>query len=496
MSAARTPPSLLISLIPVAALVGLLVLNVQVFGSADNQIALVVATAVAAAIACWGLKQPWKELEAGIRQTIDVSMTAILILLAVGMLIGAWVHSGTVPLLIVYGLDLISPAALLVTACLVCCVVSLACGSSWTTAGTVGVALVGVGQTLGIDPGMTAGAVVSGAYFGDKMSPLSDTTNLAPAMSGATLMEHVRHMVWTVTPALLGALAVYWFVGQGHAAGPEVLARTDAVKAVLAERFVLSPWLLLSPVLVLGLVMTSFPAIPALVLGSFVAVLLGVLIQPTPEGGWIASLQGHFAALYGGYSLSPFPAGSEGLRLAAEENLVALLDGRGGMKSMLGTIALIFCALSFGGVMERSGMLGAIASAILKLAKGTGSLIASTVFMCLGINILASDQYMAIVIPGRMFRQAFLDRRLHPKNLSRALEDSGTVTSALVPWNTCGAQMTAVLGVATLSYAPWAVLNWLCPLISILYGYLGFKITKITDAEARQFEGQTSAAAS
>jgi NhaC family Na+:H+ antiporter len=493
MSAARTPPSLLISLIPVAALVGLLVLNVQVFGSADNQIALVVATAVAAAIACWGLKQPWKELEAGIRQTIDVSMTAILILLAVGMLIGAWVHSGTVPLLIVYGLDLISPAALLVTACLVCCVVSLACGSSWTTAGTVGVALVGVGQTLGIDPGMTAGAVVSGAYFGDKMSPLSDTTNLAPAMSGATLTEHIRHMVWTVTPALLGALAVYWFVGQGHDAGPEVLARTEAVQAVLEERFVLSPWLLLSPVLVLGLVMASFPAIPALVIGAFVAVLLGVLIQPTPESGWLESLQGHVAALYGGYSLSPFPAGAEGLRLAAEESLVALLDGRGGMKSMLGTIALIFCALSFGGVMERSGMLGTIAGAILRLAKGTGSLIASTIFMCLGINILASDQYMAIVIPGRMFRQAFLDRRLHPKNLSRALEDSGTVTSALIPWNTCGAQMTAVLGVATLSYAPWAVLNWLCPLISILYGYLGFTITKISDEEARRYEGQPGA---
>jgi NhaC family Na+:H+ antiporter len=495
MSAARTPPGLLISLVPVVVLVGLLVLNVQVFGSADNHIALVAATTVAALIARWVLKQPWKDLEVGIRHTIDVSMSAILILLAVGMLIGAWVHSGVVPLLLVYGLDLISPGAFLVTACLVCCVVSLACGSSWTTAGTVGVALIGVGHTLGIDAGMTAGAVVSGAYFGDKMSPLSDTTNLAPAMSGATLMEHVRHMAWTVTPALLGALAVYWFLGQGHDAGPEVLARTDAVKQVLGECFVLSPLLLIPPALVLGLVIASFPAIPALVIGSFVAVAMGVLIQPTPEGGWLASLQGHVASLYGGYSLSPFAAGSDGVRLAAEESITALLDGRGGMKSMLGTIALIFCALSFGGVMERSGMLGAIANAILRLAKGTGSLIASTIFMCFGVNVLASDQYMAIVVPGRMFRQAFLDRRLHPKNLSRCLEDSGTVTSALIPWNTCGAQMTAVLGVATMSYAPWAILNWLCPLISILYGYLGFTITRISDEEARQYEGKNGVAA-
>jgi NhaC family Na+:H+ antiporter len=369
-----------------------------------------------------------------------------------------------------------------------CCIVSLATGSSWTTAGTVGVALIGVGTAMGLEPGMVAGAVVSGSYFGDKMSPLSDTTNLAPAMAGATLIEHVRHMVWTVTPALLGALAVYAWLGMGHTSGPESLGRVRAVVDLIEGHFVLSPWLIAPPVVVLVLVARNFPALPALLVGTFLASLIGFVVQAHSDPR--QAVQTACAVLYGGYAIDlsgALGADATEVQREAVTTVQSLLDGRGGMKGMMGTIALIFCALSFGGIMEASGMLGAIAKKLLSVVRGTGSLIAATIFTCLGVNVLASDQYMAIVVPGRMFRTAFLDRRLHPKNLSRALEDSGTVTSALIPWNTCGAQMATVLGVATAAYWPYAILNWLCPLVSILYGMTGFTITRITDEEAQRY---------
>jgi NhaC family Na+:H+ antiporter len=487
--------SLWVALTPVAALVGLLYANVRVFGSADNQVPLVLAAGVAALLARVVLKCSWKDLEQGILHSIQMALQAILILMVVGLLIAAWIQAGIVPLLIVYGLEMISPSVFLVTACLVCCVVSLATGSSWTTAGTVGVALIGVGTALGLDLGMVAGAVVSGAYFGDKMSPLSDTTNLAPAMAGSTLLEHVRHMIWTVTPALFGALALYAVLGGRHTAGPDALERVEAVIATLKARFVLSPWLLLPPVLVLTLVALSFPAIPALIFGTFGGMLAGLATQPIPSLG--TAVGEYFGVLYNGFSIAlveGLPGDASEAQRAAAQVVQDLLDGRGGMKSMMGTVALILCALAFGGVMEKSGMLGAIAERLLRFVRGTGSLIAATILTCLGVNVLASDQYMAIVVPGRMFRTAFLERRLHPKNLSRCLEDSGTVTSALIPWNTCGAQMATVLGVATGLYWKYAFLNLFCPLVSIAYGIFGITIAKISAEEAelrlRGGEGQ------
>ncbi len=480
-------PSIWLALLPVAALVGLLFVNVRWFDSADNHVPLVLATALAACLARLVLKQPWTQIETGLVKAITMALQACLILMVVGMLIGAWIESGVVPLMIVWGLKLISPSLFLVTACLVCCVVSLCTGSSWTTAGTVGVALVGVGAAMGLEAGMVAGAIVSGAYFGDKMSPLSDTTNLAPAMAGSTMVEHIRHMVFTVTPALLIALGVYGFLGRGQSAGPDSLARVQAVIDVIEGHFVLSPWLLLPPVLVLLLVARNFPALPALVIGTFSATIMGWIVQP--HGDSTAAVGASFSVLYTGYAIdltSALGSGASELQRSAAETVQSLLHERGGMKSMMGTIALIFCALSFGGVMESSGMLGSIARRLLSFVRGTGSLIAATICTCFGVNVLASDQYMAIVVPGRMFRTAYLKQRLHPKNLSRALEDSGTVTSPLIPWNTCGAQMTAVLGVATAAYWPYAVLNWVCPLVSILYGFTGFTITKISDAEAER----------
>jgi len=481
-------PSIGLALAPVVALVALLLLNVRWFGSADNHVPLVLATTVAVLLAVLVQKQPWKQIEAGLIKAITMALQACLILMVVGMLIGAWIEAGVVPLMILWGLKLISPAVFLVTACGVCGVVSMATGSSWTTAGTVGVALIGVGTAQGLEPGMVAGAIVSGAYFGDKMSPLSDTTNLAPAMAGSTLVEHIRHMIWTVTPALLIALLLYAILGRGHTAGPDSLSRVQAVIDILGEHFVLSPWLILPPALVLVLVARNFPALPALILGTFAASVLGLIVQPHAD--LRSGMSSAFSVLYNGYAIdlnSALSADASENTRAAAGTVQALLDGRGGMKSMMGTIALIFCALSFGGVMECTGMLSTIARKLLTLVRGTGSLIAATILTCFGVNVLASDQYMAIVVPGRMFRTAFLDRRLHPKNLSRALEDSGTVTSALVPWNTCGAQMATVLGVATASYAPYAFLNWICPLVSIFYGFTGISITKISDEQAQRY---------
>jgi len=481
-------PTFLLALVPVVALVALLYVNVRVFESADSQVPLVLATAVATLVGVGFLKRTWSDIEDGIVRSIGMAMRAILILLVIGMLIASWIQAGVVPLLIVYGLKLISPAAFLVTCCLVCRVVSLASGSSWTTAGTVGVALMGIGATLGVSPGMVAGAVVSGAYFGDKMSPLSDTTNLAPAMAGSTLVEHIRHMVWTVTPSLLAALGVYVFLGRGaHDAGGS-LERVNAVIATIETRYVLSPWLLVPPVLILGLVVSRFPALPALVIGTFAGTILGLAVQPMAS--FTEGVREAFGVLFGGCSLdlvSSLPA--EGVGEARREAALlvqSLFHEQGGMRRMLPTIALVICALSFGGVMERTGLLGALAEKLLTVVRGAGSLIAVTLGTCIGVNVLASDQYMAIVIPGRMYRTAFLKRGLHPKNLSRALEDSATVTSPLVPWNTCGAQMSAVLGVATMAYAPWAVLNWLCPLVSLFYGATGISITRIPEEEAKR----------
>jgi NhaC family Na+:H+ antiporter len=291
-----------------------------------------------------------------------------------------------------------------------------------------------------------------------------------------------------VTPALLAALAVYLWLGMGHTSGPESLARVQAVVQLIEGRFVLSPWLILPPALVLVLVARNFPALPALLIGTLAATVLGLFVQDHAD--LRAAVGSSAAVLYTGFSIdlsTALGADATEAQRAAAGTVQALLDGRGGMKSMMGTIALIFCALSFGGVMEASGMLGSIAQRLLRLVRGTGSLIAATIFTCFGVNVLASDQYMAIVIPGRMFRTAFLERRLHPKNLSRALEDSGTVTSALIPWNTCGAQMATVLGVATGLYWPYAILNWMCPLVSMFYGFTGISITKLSDEEAKRY---------
>ncbi len=478
MTSTVTKPSLLLSLVPIVALVALLAGSVALFGDSNsggpNQIALILAATITTGIGL-RLGHSWKDLEAGIVHGIGLSMGAVLILLVVGALIGSWILAGVVPTMIYYGLQLLTPAIFFPSACILCCLVSVATGSSWTTAGTVGVALIGIAAAQDLNLGLAAGAIVSGAYFGDKMSPLSDTTNLAPAMAGTDLFTHIRHMMWTTTPSLIIALILFTVLGMTNAA-PQDTAAVQAILVSLQQNFAVGPHLLLPAVLVIVMVIRKVPATPALVIGALVGCVFAVLFQPgavtrLADAGdlphWAALIKGCWQALASGFALT---SGN-----AALDDLLS----RGGMGSMLNTVWLILSAMTFGAVMEKTGMLARIAEAILGAVRGTGSLISATLATSIGMNVMASDQYIAIVIPGRMFRAEFARRGLAPQNLSRCLEDAGTMTSALVPWNTCGAFMAQTLGVATVAYAPYAFLNLLNPIISAIYGFTGFSIVKL-----------------
>lgn len=475
-------PSLAVSLIPVAILIGLLAGSVALFGDASasgpSQIALILAAAVGIII---GITHghSWNAIEKGIVDGISLSMGAILILLVVGALIGSWILAGIVPTMIYYGLQLLTPAIFFPSACALCCLVSVATGSSWTTAGTVGVALIGIAAAQDLSLGLAAGAVISGAYFGDKMSPLSDTTNLAPAMAGTDLFTHIRHMMWTTTPSIIIALIMFAIIGMWNAA-PQDTSAVQSILASLGAQFRISPVLLLPVALVLFLVVRKVPAYPALLIGALTGCAFAVIFQQdavlayaaTPGlPAWAALIKGAWMSLFDGYKLA-----------SGNATLDELLSG-GGMASMLATVWLILSAMMFGAVMEATGMLTRIAASILTMVRGTGSLVAATLATSLGMNIVASDQYIAIVIPGRMFRAEYARRRLHPKNLSRALEDAGTLTSPLVPWNTCGAFMATTLGVATLTYLPFAFFNLINPVVSMIYGFTGFTIEKLAPGE-------------
>ena len=462
-------PSLGVSLIPVVVLIASLSYTIIVLDGSGH-IPLIFGTIVAATISAGVLGMSWPEIQSGMTKGIVAALPAILILIIVGLLIGVWIASGVVPVMIFYGLKILAPGYFLVATLLICAVISLATGSSWSTAATVGLAMMGVGQALGIPPGMTAGAVVSGAYFGDKMSPLSDTTNLAPAVAGTDLFTHIRHMVYTTVPALIIALIIFGIIGiMRPTSGSVETSEYLLMLSTLSASFNLTPWLLIAPASVLFLVWKKTPALPALVVGVVVGAALLLIFQrgSGPEGA--SSIGRLVESLYSGY------VSESGVQTVDE------LLSRGGLGSMMDTIALIMVALSFGGIMEASGMLERLAAAVLRLARSTGSLITVTIFSCLGMNVLASDQYLAIIVPGRMYRGAFLKRGLHPKNLSRALEDSATLTSPLIPWNTCGAYMSSVLGVSSFVYLPFAFLNLCSPLVSIFYGFTGITIQKIED---------------
>ncbi len=450
------------ALIPVVFLIVVLALTIGVFKQPPH-IPLIGAAAVAACVAII-LKHPWKEIHEGMVHGITLAMGAILILMVVGTMIGTWIMGGIVPSMIYYGLKVLSPGIFLVATLIICSIVSLGTGSSWSTAGTVGVALVGVGQGLGVPVAMVAGAIISGAYFGDKMSPLSDTTNLAPAVAGTDLFSHIRHMVYTTGPGYIISIILYGLLGTRFSGGGMKAGNIEVILSTIKSNFFIHPILLLPPLLVIVMVVKKIPPLPALLGGTALGGIFAMFAQSKPLAEVIQAAQSGYVS-------------QSGVKMVDD------LLTRGGLESMMPTVALIICALSFGGIMEKTGMLETLARSLLQRVKRTGSLVAITIFSCIGLNVIASDQYMAIVIPGRMYKKAFDERGLHPKNLSRCLEDSGTLTSPLIPWNSCGAFMHATLGVNPLLYLPYAFLNLLNPLVSLFYGYTGITMEKVKESD-------------
>jgi NhaC family Na+:H+ antiporter len=488
MSQPTKEPTIVEALFPIAFLVILLVVNINIFQteglSGSNQIVLILSAAVAGFVAVFRLGYAWEKLQDGMIHSISAAMSSILILLLIGSLAGTWMLSGIVPAMIYYGLQVLTPSIFLVAACLVSAIVSVATGSSWTTVATVGVALLGIGKALGFEEGIIAGAIISGAYFGDKMSPLSDTTNLAPAMAGTDLFTHIRHMTKTTVPTILITLVIFGIIGFVREADGTV-DQVSEISAVILERFTISGWLFIVPLLVLVLILKKAPAIPTLLFGALLGGIWAIIFQPeliktlawNPESSFaVNSFQVVMTSLYGNTTI------------VTSNDVVNELLITGGMFGMLNTVWLIICAMVFGGIMEVSGMLRVLAEAVMRKVTSVGSLIAATAGTGLFFNLTTSDQYLAILVPGRMYADIYRKKGLKGENLSRTLEDSATVTSVLVPWNTCGATQASVLGVATLTYAPYCFFNIISPFMTILFGYLRLGINYYSKEEMKVIE--------
>lgn len=477
----KKPATLALAFIPIVILILLLSANVFVFGDGatdgPNQIALILGAAVAGLVS-WRLGYSWDEMEVSIVKSISSAMGAMLILMVIGALSGAWLISGIVPAMIYYGLKILNPTIFLFAACVVCCIVSLATGSSWSTVATVGIALLGIGKALGIHEGWIAGAIISGAYFGDKMSPLSDTTNLAPAMAGTDLFTHVRYMVYTTVPTLSITLIIYLIAGFVMVPEADAANQADVLLAI-DKAFNLNPLLFLVPAIVLFMIVKKVPAIPALLVGTLLGALAALIFQPEI----INQVSGINDSFLKSSGMAIMRALSMETKIQTDNAMISGLLSSGGMGGMMNTIWLIICAMVFGGTMECSGLLKVIAERIIRAAHSTGSLVASTAATCVFFNLTASDQYMAIAVPGRMYADTYRKRGYKPELLSRTLEDSGTVTSVLIPWNTCGATQAKVLGISTWAYAPYCFFCIISPLMTILFAYLNIKIRRIDDTE-------------
>ena len=467
-------PTILEALIPVVAMLLVLFIGKGVLGFSTEPLLIIVACV--AAFVAWRVGCTWDEMLDEISQKIAKGMPAILILITVGAMVGTWMASGTIPMMIYYGVQIVSPTWLLVTAFLITCLVSVATGTSWGSVATMGVALMGIASALGVNPAATAGAVIAGSYFGDKISPLSDTTNLAPLAAGSNLYEHIGHMFWTTVPATIVSLVVYAIVGlnANTAAG----ATSEAVTNMMAQLDQMYDWnilILLPVILVLAGSLLKLPTIPVMILSTVVAGMEGIFIQGISLGNVLTST-------VSGFNVTMITRPGFDAANAAFE--VTKLLNRGGMNGIMSTTLLVFCAFCFAGIMSRAGCLEVILKAILSVAKTTGSLILATVISCITMALTTGNSYLSILIPGEMFRDAYKERGLHPKNLSRTLEDAGTVFVPLVPWSAAGAYMTATLGVETLDYLPWAILCYIGFIFAIIYGYTGIGIAKLPKEEA------------
>jgi len=465
------------ALIPVIILVILLSFNVTIYGDdalgGSNQFILLIGAAVAAVVG-FRNKVSYDSMLDAIGSNLKSTTGAILILLFVGALAGTWLLSGIIPAMIYYGLQILHPSIFLPACIIICAIISVATGSSWTTSATVGIALIGIGRALDIPVGMVAGAVISGAYFGDKLSPLSDTTNLAPAMAGSDLFTHIKYMMHTTVPSIIITMIVFLILGFFQ--NTSGAADTDVLLTSIKGSFTINLWLFVVPILVIFLIIKKTPPLAALLAGTLLGGLFALIFQPDIV-----------AKITGANILSPTTAYQgvmnaiiSDISITTSNDLLNELFSSGGMKGMLGTIWLIICAMVFGGIMDAIGGLKKISNSMLSIAQSTFQLFASTAASCVVINLTASDQYLSIVLPGKMFNKAFADKDLAPENLSRTLEDAGTVTSVLIPWNTCGAYQSGVLGVGVGEYFIYAIFNWLSPIMTLIYAYFGIKIRKLS----------------
>ncbi|MFI3279329.1 MAG: Na+/H+ antiporter NhaC family protein [Rikenellaceae bacterium] len=469
-------PSLIASLIPLAVLTVLLFLVIKAFGSdsisGGSQIALLTATAICGVISIFGFGCSWEKLEAAMTENIRASGTAIVILLLIGAISGSWMLSGVVPTMIYYGLDLLNPKIFLVATCVICALVSLLTGSSWTTVATIGVAFMGIGSALGFSEGWIAGAIISGAYFGDKISVLSDTTVLASSTVGVPIFTHIQYMLYTSFPAFVVAMIVFTVVGFSGVQTDA--ADVSAYTQTISSTFNISPWLLAVPVLTGVLIAMRLPAIITLFASTFMAAMVMLFVQPeimsevvgVTELDGMARFKAVFMSCYGSTSIQ-----------TPVEAVTDLISTRG-MSGMLSTIWLIICAMCFGGAMAGSGMLETITRLFLRIVNGAASTVASTLCSGFFFNLCTGDQYISIILTGRLFKSLYEKQGLEDRLLSRSVEDSATVTSVLIPWNTCGMTQATVLGVATFTYLPYCIFNIASPIMSLLMALLGINIKR------------------
>ncbi len=483
------------SLIPVIFLIVFLGMNVIFFDdtlSGSNQIILLLAAALAAVLSkFYGIA--WSSVKDRIIKTISDAMPSILILLLIGSLSGTWMISGVIPALVYYGVDILHPNIFLFAAVVISSVVSLATGSSWSTVATIGLALLGVGMALGLNKAVIAGAIISGAYFGDKMSPLSDTTNLAPAMAGTDIFTHIRYMFYTTIPSLTITLVIFFIWGfqtDFHEASTNI----EQIQTSLSETFNINPALLLVPVILLVIIARKTPPIPAMLAGTILGGICAVIFQPDIIRHIAGPDKNYFISSYMAFVNSMFGD----ITIETSNSTMNELLSSSGMAGMLPTVWLIISAMIFGGAMEAGGLLKKITQTQMKFIRSKGSLVSSTAFTCIFFNTTASDQYISIVVPGRMYKEAYKHYDLKPEVLSRTLEDAGTATSVLIPWNTCGATQSTVLGVPTLSYLPYCFFNIISPFMTMTFAYLNIKIrtynknNKENKNDNQEYENETA----
>ncbi len=475
------------ALIPVIMLIGLLAYNIVyadggLLGDYSNHYILLIGGLIAAVVGFFN-KVSIMTMVMEVWDNLKSVFVPLMILLLVGALAGTWMISGIVPAMVYYGLQILNPTIFLAASVVICAIISLATGSSWTTSATVGIALIGIAGAMGVSAGMAAGAIISGAYFGDKMSPLSDTTNLAPAMAGGELFTHIRYMMYTTIPSIVITIIIFAIIGFSMETTGSV-TNDGLIEKLLTDKFNITPMLFIVPVVVVGAIIMKMKPLIALGIGAVLGGVFAMIYQPEVLAELSSSnINSVFKAFTSSTELA-LPATEEFQSLDDDTkgNLSKLLSGKG-MEGMLWTIYLIIAAMVFGGVMDAIGALSRISAALLSLSDSVFGLFASTVASCLALNITASDQYLAIVVPGKMFSKAYEEKGLAPENLSRTLEDAGTVTSVLIPWNTCGAYQAGVLGVSVLDYFFYAIFNYISPFMTLLFAGLGIKIKQLVVTE-------------